>query len=48
MEKMGMAENVKQFEKVFEDMDVKTGEMDAALDNVYEGTIDSNAVDQLL
>ena len=48
MDKMGMADQMKEFEKVFEDMDVKTGEMDAAMDNVYEGTIDANAVNQLL
>jgi hypothetical protein len=27
-------------EKVFEDMEVKTGEMDAALENVYSASID--------
>ena len=48
MDKMGLSEQMKDFEKVFEDMDVKTGEMDAAMDNVYEGTIDANAVNQLL
>ena len=48
MDKMGLSENMKEFEKVFEDMDVKTGEIDAAMDNVYEGAIDATAVNQLL
>ena len=27
--------NIAEFEKVFEDMDVKTSEIDAAMENVY-------------
>ena len=40
MEKMGISNSVSDFEKVFEDMEVKTGEMDAALENVYSASID--------
>ena len=40
MEKMGISNSVSEFEKVFEDMEVKTGEMDAALENVYSTSID--------
>ena len=40
MEKAGVANSVGEFEKVFEDMEVKTGEMDSALENVYGTTID--------
>jgi hypothetical protein len=40
MEKSGISNNVADFEKVFEDMEVKTGEMDAALDNIYSTSID--------
>ena len=40
MEKSGIANSVADFEKVFEDMEVKTGEMDAALDNIYSTSID--------
>ena len=40
MEKMGIAGSVDEFEKVFEDMEVKTGEVDMILDNQYQGTMD--------
>ena len=36
------------FEKLFEDMDVKTEEMNGALDNVYATSIDNNEVMNLL
>ena len=48
MEKAGIGASVADFEKVFEDMEVKTGEMDAALENVYEGTIAQDEVTSLL
>ena len=48
MEKSGIANNVADFEKVFEDMEVKTGEMDAALENVYGTSIDQGEVSSLL
>lgn len=47
MEKAGVANSVGEFEKVFEDMEVKTGEMDNALENVYGSTIDKAEVDKL-
>ena len=47
MDKMGLGNNIKEFEKVFEDMDVKTGEIDAALDGI-DGAVDSEAVKALL
>ena len=37
-----------EFEKVFEDMEVKTGEMDSALENVYGTSIDQGEVASLL
>ena len=48
MEKSGIANNVADFEKIFEDMEVKTGEMDAALENVYGTSIDQGEVNGLL
>ena len=48
MDKAGIGANIKDFEKVFEDMEVKTGEIDAALENVYEGTISNDEVSSLL
>ena len=35
MEKAGVAGAVEDFEKVFEDMDVKTGEIDALMGGIY-------------
>ena len=35
----GIGKDISKFEKVFEDMEVKTGEMDAALENVYGASI---------
>lgn len=37
-----------EFEKVFEDLDVKTEELNGALDNVYSTTIDQSEVNTLL
>ena len=45
---MGLGKNVAEFEKVFEDMDVKVGEIDGALDGIYEGAVDQTAVNALL
>ena len=36
------------FEKVFEDLDVKTEELNGAMDNVYSTTIDQGEVTNLL
>ena len=43
-----VAGSVGDFEKLFEDMDVKTEEMNGALDNVYATSIDNNEVMNLL
>ena len=48
MEAAGVAGSVGEFEKVFEDMEVKTGEMDAAMENVYATSIDAGEVNALL
>ena len=36
------------FEKVMEDMEVKTGEIDATLENVYSATVSQDEVASLL
>ena len=43
-----VAGSIGDFEKIFEDMDVKTEEMNGALDNVYSTSIDNNEVMSLL
>ena len=43
-----VAGSVGDFEKLFEDMDVKTEEMNGALDNVYSTSIDNGEVMNLL
>ena len=48
MEKAGVAGSVGEFEKVFEDMDVKTEEMNSAMDNMYGASIDNGEVMTLL
>ena len=48
MDSMGIGANIAEFEKVFEDMEVKTSEIDAALENVYQGTISQEEVGSLL
>ena len=48
MDSMGVAGSIGNFEKVFEDMDVKTGDMNAALDNIYSTSIDNGEVMDLL
>ena len=48
MEKMGVAGSVAEFEKVFEDMEVKTGEIGAAMDNVMATSTDASEVEALL
>ena len=39
MDSNGIGKDISKFEKVFEDMEVKAGEMDAALENVYGASI---------
>ena len=48
MDSMGVAGSIGSFEKVFEDLDVKTGDMNAALDNIYQSSIDNSEVMNLL
>ena len=40
--------SIDKFEKIFEDLDVKTEELNGALDNVYSTTIDQTEVNSLL
>ena len=48
MDALGVAGSIGDFEKVFEDLDVKTGDMNAALDNIYSTSIDNGEVMNLL
>ena len=48
MDSLGVAGSIGSFEQVFEDMDVKTGDMNAALDNIYSTSIDNSEVMELL
>ncbi len=43
-----MAGNIGEFEKVFEDLDVKVEEMNGALEGVYGTSIDNGEVNDLL
>jgi len=45
---MQVSGSIGDFEKVFEDLDVKTEEMNGALDNVYSTSIDNSEVSNLL
>jgi len=40
MDSLGIGQNISDFERVFEDMDVKVEEMNGAMDNIYATTID--------
>ena len=48
MDAQGIGKNVANFEKIFEDMEVKTGEIDASLENVYAASISQEEVGSLL
>ena len=48
MDAAGIGNSVEEFEKVFEDMEVKTGEIDSAMENVYQGAIAQDEVTSLL
>ena len=49
LEKNGIAKNMTDFEKLFEDLDVKTADMNGALDSmVGQSSADSAAVNELL
>ena len=45
---MNVSNSIGSFEEVFETMDVKTGDMNAALDNIYSTSIDNGEVMELL
>lgn len=44
MDSIGAAGSIGNFEQVFEDLDVKTGDMNSALDNIYSTSIDNGEV----
>ena len=48
MEKAGVAGAVGDFEKVFEDMDVKTGEIDQLMGGIYASQVDNDEVANLI
>ena len=48
MDAIGVAGSIGDFERIFEDMDVKTEEMTGALDNIYATSIDNDEVMSLL
>lgn len=48
MDSMGVMGSMEAFENVFEDLDVKTGEMNDAMDTVYSNSIDQGEVMSLL
>ena len=48
IDKNGLGQSMEMFQKVFEDMEVKTADMGQALDNVYQGSMDQGEVDTLV
>jgi len=48
MDSIGVAGSIGDFEKVFEDLDVKTGDINQAMDNIYSTSIDNGEVMTLL
>ena len=48
MDKMNAGASADSFEQIFEDMDVKTAEMNGALDNMTGSSIDNDEVMTLL
>ena len=48
MKQNKIGENMADFEKVFEDLDVQIANIDGVMDSVTASTADSNAVDDLL
>ena len=48
MEKSGVAGAVGEFEKVFEDMDVKTGEIEELMGGIYASQVDQEDVANLI
>eukprot|EP00831_Metopus_contortus_P081621 TRINITY_DN8624_c0_g1_i6.p1 TRINITY_DN8624_c0_g1~~TRINITY_DN8624_c0_g1_i6.p1 ORF type:complete len:207 (+),score=48.65 TRINITY_DN8624_c0_g1_i6:236-856(+) len=48
MDKIGINQSLDKFQKLFEDLDVKTTDMNSALDDVYQSSIDQSDVDTLV
>ena len=48
MNRLGLGESMEQFQKVFEDLEVKSADMGQSLDNVYQGSLDQGEVDTLM
>ena len=48
MDSIGVSGSIGDFEKVFEDLDVKVEEMNGALDGVYSSSMDNGEVTDLL
>ncbi|CDW72242.1 snf7 family protein [Stylonychia lemnae] len=48
MDTLGIGASISEFENVFESLDVKTEELNGALENVYATTIDQGEVNSLL
>ncbi len=48
MDAVGINQSIGDFEKVFEDLDVKTGELNDALENVSSTAVDQNEINSLL
>ena len=48
MDSLDVAGIIGSFEQVLEDIDVKTGDMNTALDNIYSTSIDNGEVMELL
>ena len=48
MDKAGVGASMTEFEKVFEDMDVKTGEIDQLMEGMYAASIEQDEVNNLI
>ena len=48
MDKAGVGASMTEFEKVFEDMDVKTGELDMLMEGMYAASIEQDEVNNLI
>ena len=48
MDKAGVGASMTEFEKVFEDMDAKTGEIDQLMEGMYAASIEQDEVNSLI
>ena len=48
MDAAGIGNSMAEFQKVFEDMDIKTAEMDGVMEDMYQGSISQDEVSNLL